>query len=234
MKSIKVLAIIPARGESKGIINKNLRLLRGKPLIQHAIDYAKESNLIDKIIVSTDSDDILEVSLNLGAEVIKRPVLLSGDKSLVIDAIHHTINECQNKQNYYPEIIVLLECTSPIKSLKEINKAIETLMSEEFDSVATFKETEISPNRIWRINDNEITPFIKDANPFLPRQSQPIGYQLTGQLYAVKTKKLMEDLNNPSLLLGKVYPIITKTEVIDIDTEIDLLFAEEILKKIEN
>lgn len=233
MKSKKVLAIIPARGGSKGIPNKNIRLLRGKPLIQHAIDYAKASALIDKIIVTTDSDKIIEASLNLGVDVVKRPISIAGDKALVIDAIRHAIDECEIHHNFYPEIIILLECTSPIKNIDEINKAIEILVKEDFDSVATFKETEISPNRIWRIQDELVTPFIKEAKPFLPRQSQPKAYKLTGQLYAVKVKKLKENLENPSLLVGKVYPLITITEVIDIDNEIDFLVAEEILKYLE-
>jgi CMP-N-acetylneuraminic acid synthetase len=234
MNAKKVLAIIPARGGSKGIVNKNLRLLRGKPLIQHAVDYAKSSSFIDKIVVSTDSDDIGEVALSLGVEVIKRPVSISGDNALVIDAMRHVVSECELQYQFFPDIVILLECTSPIKKTEEINKAIEILTNGMADSVATFKETSISPNRLWKIEENSVFPFIKDANPFLPRQVQPKGYELTGQIYALTTQKLKEDILNVSLLLGKVYPLITTSEVIDIDNEMDLIIAEQVLKYIEN
>ena len=230
----QVLAIIPARGGSKGIPYKNLRLLREKPLIQHAIDYAKSSKYINTIVVSTDSDKIADESVRQGVKVIKRPESLAGDRALVIDAIRHAVDECGKQYNFYPDIIVLLECTSPIKSVNEIDRAIEIFSRNEADSVATFRESAISPHRLWRVEENVVTPFIKESNPFLPRQSQPKGYQLTGQLYAITIEALNRDLNNPSILVGKVFPIITETEVIDIDQEIDLIIAEEILKYLEN
>lgn len=233
MNAKKVLAIIPARGGSKGIPNKNIRLLRGKPLIQHAIDYAKACDLIDKIIVSTDSEEISDVSLNLGVDVMKRPISIAGDTALVIDAIRHVIQECEINHNFNPDIILLLECTSPIKSVEEINEAIEVLMDGRADSVATFKETAISPNRFWKIVENTVNPFIDNANPFLPRQSQPKGYQLTGQIYGITADILKKNPKVISLLIGKVFPIITKTEVVDIDCEKDLIIAEEVMKFIE-
>ena len=226
----KIIAIIPARGGSKGIKNKNLRNLAGKPLIKHSIDYAKESKYIDKIIVSTDSQNIKNFALAESVIVIDRPDEISGDKSLVVDAIRHVIIELEEKEKYYVDIIVLLECTSPMKSVDEIDQAINILINEQADSVATFKETSISPNRFWKIENSFVTPFIEGANPFLPRQMQPVGYELSGQVYALSTSVLKLNPDSNSILLGKICPIITRTEVIDIDNEIDLLIAEKLFE----
>ena len=226
----KIIAIIPARGGSKGIKNKNLRNLAGKPLIKHSIDYAKQSKYIDKIIVSTDSEKIKKFALSEGVIVIERPDEISSDKALVVDAIRHVITELEEKDKYNVDIIVLLECTSPIKSVEEIDQAIKILINEQADSVATFKETAISPNRFWKIKNSIVVPFIEGANPFLPRQMQPVGYELSGQIYALSASVLKLNPNSISILLGKIYPIITKTQVIDIDNETDLLIAEKIFE----
>jgi CMP-N,N'-diacetyllegionaminic acid synthase len=230
MERKNVIAIIPARGGSKGIKNKNLRNLAGKPLIKHSIDYAKQSKYIDKIIVSTDSENIRKLALSENVIVIERPDEISGDKALVVDAIRHVIIELEEKEKYNVDIIVLLECTSPIKSVEEIDQAINILINEQADSVATFKETAISPNRFWKIENSLLAPFIEGTNPFLPRQMQPVGYELTGQVYALTASVLNLNPDSISILLGKIYPIITKTEVIDIDNEIDLLIAEKIFE----
>lgn len=227
-----VLSIIPARGGSKGIPNKNLRFLNGKPLIQYPIEAAQKCSLINKIVVSTDSSEIAEKSIELGAEVIIRPQELSGDKSLVIDAIRHVIAECE-KEQYYPEIILLLECTSPIKKTEHINLAIQKLLNKEADTVATFKESHVSPNRLWRIESDVVSPYLKDASPFLPRQSQPIAYELTGQIYAFTYEILKKNPQSISILMGRIFPIISSVFV-DIDVELDLIIAEQILKYIEN
>jgi CMP-N-acetylneuraminic acid synthetase len=230
MEKKNVIAIIPARGGSKGIKNKNLRNLAGKPLIKHSIDYAKQSKLIDRIIVSTDSENIKNFALAEDVFAFERPNDISGDKALVIDAIRHVLSELEEKEKYRVDIIVLLECTSPIKSVDEIDQAINILIDEKADSVATFKETAISPNRFWKIENDLVAPFINGANPFLPRQMQPVGYELSGQIYALTASILNLNPNSISILLGKVHPIITKTEVIDIDNEIDLLIAEKIFE----
>jgi CMP-N,N'-diacetyllegionaminic acid synthase len=230
MKSMNIVAIIPARGGSKGIKNKNLRYLSGKPLIKHSIDYAKQSKLIDKIVVSTDCDKIKHFALSEKVTVVERPIEISGDNALVIDAIRHVIFELEENQKYNVDIIVLLECTSPIKSVEEIDQAIMILKDGMADSVATFKQTATSPNRLWKIENELVKPFIDGAKPFLPRQMQPVGYELSGQIYALTTSVLNLNPGSISILLGKIHPIITKTEVIDIDNEIDLLIAEKLFE----
>jgi CMP-N,N'-diacetyllegionaminic acid synthase len=228
-----ILAIVPARGGSKGLPGKNIRPLNGKPLIQYPIDTARESAYINKIVVSTDYAEIAEVAEAAGAEVIMRPPHLSDDTALVIDAIRYTLEEVE-KKGYSPKVILLLEATSPIKSVEEIDLAIKKLLDGEADSAAAFKETAVSPNRLWKIKDDEVASFIENASPFLPRQAQPKGYELTGQFYAFTTDILRKNPEAISILLGKVFPVITKTKCVDIDEELDFLIAEQIITFITN
>lgn len=227
-----VLAIIPARGGSKGLPFKNVKLLNGKPLVVHSIGFGKESKYINKIVVSTDDDDIKNVALAYGAEVVDRPEELSADTSVVSDAIRYTVKYLDEVENYRTDIIVLLECTSPIKSIDDIDKAIEKVLNGDADSSASFKEAHPSPNRLWRITDETVAPYLKDANPFLSRQQQPVAYQLTGQFYVLSNSILQNNPDSISVLLGKVFPIISSTKYfIDIDEEMDFLIAEEYLKR---
>lgn len=207
-------------------------MLNGKPLIQYSIEAARACSLITKIVVSTDSSQIAEKSKELGAEVIMRPEELSGDKALVIHAIRHVIAECE-KDQYFPEIILLLECTSPVKRGEDINLAIQKLINKEADTVATFKESPISPNRLWKIEKGSVSPYLKDASPFLPRQSQPTAYELTGQIYAFTNEIFKSNPHSISILMGRIFPIVSSLSI-DIDVELDLIIAEQILKYLEN
>lgn len=154
----KVIAIIPAREGSKGIIDKNIRILGEKPLLAWPIDIAKQSKYIDRIIVSTDGEKINNVAKEFGAEVIKRPKSLSQDDSLVIDAIKYTINELKNQGDKI-DFVVILEATSPLRNVDDVDSIIELLL--EYDSAATFVEASLNPHRAWKINGNYVTTFLE-------------------------------------------------------------------------
>lgn len=233
MKSnLKVLAIIPARGGSKGIPNKNIKMLAGKPLICHTIDVVKSVNDIHKIVVSTDDSGIAEVAINSGVEVVERPLSLSGDDSLVIDAIRYTIDYLKEK-GFTFEIALLLEPTSPFRNAEDILNALAKMDNKQIDSVASFTETKTPPDRIWKKN-GRMAPIIKGSNPFLPRQMLEKGYYLNGIIYGIKVNVLKKFATSNSLLLGNVDPIFTPEErVIDIDTERDFALAEFLLKEYE-
>ncbi len=227
----QVISIIPARGGSKGIPGKNIKNLRGKPLIQYSIEQSLEVESIDRTIVSTDDKEISTVAKKGGAEVIERPTELATDKSLVIDAIRHTVRELE-KDGSGVSIIVVLEPTSPIRDIDVIKKSISILKEGRADSVATFSETDLPPHRMWNITDKKVEPFFEGANPWLPRQSQPKAYKLNGQVYALTKDILFENDEDISLLLGKKYPIITPKETaVDIDTEIDFKMIEYLMEE---
>lgn len=222
----KVLAIIPARGGSKGIPKKNIKRLNNKPLIQYSIDIAKKSQYIDSVVVSTDCDDISSTSIVLGAKVVKRPDYLSEDDSLVVDAIKYTINELDDEYDF----IILLEPTSPLRSLEVIENCINKLLDKEIECVATFCETDLPPARVWKISNNDIELFFKNSNPWLPRQKLEKGYQLNGLVYGIKQEVFM---NNPSrILTDKISPVITSRDMsIDIDSMLDFKLVELIMKE---
>ncbi|MFK8030321.1 MAG: acylneuraminate cytidylyltransferase family protein [Gammaproteobacteria bacterium] len=225
-----ILAIIPARGGSKGIPGKNIRPFAGKPLIVHSIEVALACSLITRTVVSTDDETIAGVALANGAEVIKRPDELAADTSLVIDAIRYTVQKVE-EEGEEVDIVVLLEPTSPYRRVESIEQCIQVILDDKADSAATFTPSNISPNRLWRVSGDVVEPFIEGAVPWLPRQKQPKAYELTGQIYAVSKMILFEHKDSIATLLGRIYPVLTpKEEALDIDTELDFVVAEKVMQ----
>jgi CMP-N-acetylneuraminic acid synthetase len=234
MTKKSVLAIIPARGGSKGMPGKNIKPFSGRPLIAHSIEIALECTLIDRTVVSTDDAHIAEVARAHGAEVIKRPDELAGDTSLVIDAIKHAVLEIE-REGETVDIVLLLEPTSPLRRAEDLEKCIQVLLDDRADSVATFTESHVSPNRLWRVTGEVVEPYIEGAVPWLPRQKQPIAHELTGQIYGVSRRILFENEDSISLLLGRKCAVITPRETaLDIDTEFDFMMAEKIMEQFQS
>lgn len=227
----KILAIIPARGGSKSIPQKNIAEFNKKPLIAWTIELAKSINQIDKVVVSTDDIEIEKISRLYGAEVVVRPVELASDNSLVISAIQHTIHELEKKSENYDHVI-LLEATSPLRTESDIIQCINLLYTGQFDSIATFNKADLNPMRAWKIQNGVPSTFIEGAIPWLPRQKLPIAYQLNGAVYISK----VEDLKNSGkeVLFGKIGAVIMPSErSVDIDNQIDFWLAEIIKKNQE-
>lgn len=234
MQGNTVLAIIPARGGSKGIPGKNIRAFAGKPLIVHSIEIALNCSLVTRTVVSTDDSPIADVAIAHGAEVINRPAELASDAALVIDAIKHAVLEVE-REGEAVDIVLLLEPTSPFRRTEDLEKCIQVLLDDRADSVATFTESHVSPNRLWRVSDGVVEPYIEGAVPWLPRQRQPIAHELTGQIYGVSRKVLFENEDSIALLLGRKYAVITPRETaLDIDTELDFMMAEKIMEHFQS
>jgi CMP-N-acetylneuraminic acid synthetase len=222
----RVIAVIPARAGSKSIINKNIKLLAGKPLVAWPIDSAKKSKYIDRIIVSTDGELIKSVAEQYGAEVYLRPKNLAQDESLVIDCVRDLIRRLK-KENEEAAYLVLLEPTSPLRSVEDIDLVIEKLLTH--DSVATFMEAELNPHRAWKIEGNMVVPFIDGAIPWLPRQKQPEAYQLNGAVYGFHIDKIA--IEGSPALSGNIAAVMMPPErSVDIDNLIHFAVAEEIMK----
>ena len=139
----QILVVIPARGGSKGLPGKNIKLLNNIPLIAHSITYAKECSMVNKIVVSTDCKQIAKIAVDYGAEVIDRPDSISGDKATTESAINHTLNQLSNK----PDIIILLQPTSPLRPKNSLEDALNKFQKEKYDSLLS-----ISPSHrfFWR------------------------------------------------------------------------------------
>lgn len=218
------LAIIPARGESKRLPRKNILDLCGKPLLTYTIEAAVKSKYIDKVIVSSDDDEILEISNKYGADILKRSIELASDTSSTFDAIKHTI---ENTQNY--DYIVLLQATSPLRNEKHVDEAIELLESKNADAIISVSEMEHSP--LWSNTlDNSLSMkgFLDDEILNKRSQDLKIYYRLNGAIYICKTNKLLEE---KSFFLKEnifAYKMLAQ-ESIDIDTQLDFLIVETIM-----
>lgn len=219
------IALIPARGGSKGVPGKNVRELAGKPLIAHSIDMAKTVSAIDAVYVSTEDELIARTAEDYGAQVAWRPEQLAQDDSLVTDAIRHAVMSLE-REGRPVFSIVLLEPTSPVRRSAFIKDCLDAVAGGGFESAATFCESKVSPHRIWRIEESWVQPFVDGANPWLPRQLQPLGFELTGHAYAFRRENL-DALDSPTFLLGRIYPCIVPRQLaVDIDTEFDFTLAE--------
>jgi CMP-N,N'-diacetyllegionaminic acid synthase len=229
----KVIAIIPARGGSKGIPYKNIKKLVGKPLISWTIDTAKETPEIDRIIVSTDDEKIAEVAEKFGAEVFMRPSEIAQDLSPMIDTVLNIRERLEAAGDLDgSEYMVLLQPTSPLRTADDISQCLELLSDKEtnYDSVATFKEADLNPHRAWAIFDNNPKVFIEGASPWLQRQQLPGAYQLNGAVYASKFAKL--EKGNFSFLFGNAGAVVMpKERSVDIDDMIDWQLAEILLSQ---
>jgi N-acylneuraminate cytidylyltransferase len=218
------IAIIPARGGSKGIPRKNLKFIDDEPLIAYSILDAKESELVDKIFVSTDDLEISEVAQQYGAKIIIRPLELANDTASSESALLHALVEIEN-QGITPEIIVFLQCTSPIRTSQDIDQAIIQFKAENADSLLS-----VSPSYrfLWENIDTIGKSINYDYRSRPRRQEMKPQYVENGSIYIFKPWVLKE-LNNR--LGGKISLFLMKEEAsIDIDSLIDFKIAEFFLK----
>ena len=190
------------------------------------------SKYIDRVIVSTDGEEISKISTSFGAEIIKRPSELASDTSLLIDALRDIILKLR-KDGETAKYMIVLEPTSPLRNNQDIDNAIELIMSKGYDSVATFSEAELNPHRAWKIDNGEIKTFIDGAVPWLPRQKLPEAWQLNGAVYIFEIDKLPK--NGVSILFGYKGSIKMPIErSLDIDNITQFLIAESALERTLN
>lgn len=232
MNSDKILGIIPARGGSKGLPYKNIRMLSGKPLIAHTIEAALESKLIERVVVSTDEPEIAKISRQFGAEVpFLRSKDLAKDNTPMLDVLKDCVSFLEEKQNYKPAIIVLLQPTAPMRKAFHIDSSIRLLLKTKADSVVSLCECEAALHPFWmkKIEKEKVLPFIKTKKDFTRRQDLPNVYRLNGAVYITRYKILMKQNN----ILGentRAY-IMRPEESIDIDHLFDLEIAECLMSK---
>lgn len=230
-KNKKILAIIPARGGSKGLPGKNIKPLLGKPLIAWTIEHAKKSKHIDKLIVSTDDEKIAEISKKYGAEVpFLRPSSLAKDDSPISNAIIHVINWFEKKGEYF-DIIILLEPTSPIRKDDDIDNAIELFIKniKKADSLVSLGEVQLEkPHILRKIEKGFVTLFIKKNNKFYQRQQLPKTYFPYGVIYLSKIDAFKK---HKTFYQKRTIPyLIERWQNYEIDDIYDFICNEVILK----
>lgn len=228
-KGKSILAIIPARGGSKGIIKKNLRMLGGKPLIGYTIDAAKKSRMLDRIIVSTDDPEIAAFSRENGIGVVIRPDSIAQDKSPITETIEHTLRALGENENSFPEIIVLLQPTSPLRTTEDIDRAVTQFLDTSPESLISVCESEHSPFWCFTIDSGKLAPLFDRRNSELRRQDLPKTYRPNGAIYISTPGKIRM---HSGFVMDNTAPfLMPANRSIDIDAPLDLLFAEFLLAK---
>jgi CMP-N,N'-diacetyllegionaminic acid synthase len=227
---MKLLAIIPARGGSKGIKNKNIQIVNRQPLIVHTINFLKNSGFFDRIIVSTDDPKISKIAQSKKISVpFIRPKKLSGDTTNTLDVVKHALSFLKNKENFEPDIVMVFQPTSPIRSNQIITKALKLLSTNNSTSVITVSKMKSHPNSSFLLKNKKLLPFNKNFEKYSLRQNVEPLYHPNGSLYAFWSKTL-DDYN--SIYGPRISPIIIEQPEynVDIDEFYDLFVAEMTLK----
>ncbi|MEC0370796.1 cytidylyltransferase domain-containing protein [Paenibacillus chibensis] len=234
MKEIQgLLAVIPARGGSKGIPHKNMRLLNGRPMIQYTIEAALQAKSIEKVLVSTDDSEIFEICSRLGAWLpFLRPDFLSTDHAKTIDVLKHATIEAERLLGKKLEHIMLLQPTSPLRNKKDIEAALQIYMENEADSLQSVSPSLVHPYLLRTIKNNILAPLLEQNDPNQRRQDLADIYQLNGAIYIVKRDLLME--HNTIVGNNNAAYVMPKERSIDIDDMYDFYLTECLLRYEEN
>ena len=230
-----VLAVIPARGGSKGVPRKNIRPLLGKPLIAYTIEAALQCTLLDDVVVSTDDVEIAEVSCQLGAQVpFLRPPELAQDRAPSLPVVQHCVEAMEKQRTVRYDTIVMLQPTTPLRTSSDIEQGVRLLHETGADSVVSV--TEVGghhPFRMKRIvGDNLLINFIDQGfEDMRPRQELPPVYIRSGDLYIAKRSVVMEQ----NTLVGEHVRavIIPPDRAVNIDTPFDFMLAEHKLSQLK-
>lgn len=232
-----IVAVIPAKGFSRALPNKNIRTLLGKPLICYSIEAALKSKLVDRVIVSTDSEKIIKIAKTYGAEApFKRPGEFATDTAHTPPVIQHALKFLEEKDNYCSDIVVTLQPTSPLRKEGAIDEMIRMLVKGKYESVISV--VNVGGYHPWwmsKIENNRLVPFLKlpaNADPYnLERQQLPKVFKQNGSIYVTRTKALFEKNN---IIIDKncgVY-LMDETYSLDIDNYADFLLMKIIMKKL--
>lgn len=225
----RILALIPARGGSKGLPGKNARLFLGRPLISWSIKQANASKYIDRVVVSSEDKKILHIAGSCGADTsFTRPRYLARDSTPMIDVVMHTIKYLKKAGEYY-DLIILLQPTSPLRRVCDIDKSIELLFSKKAQAIVSVSDNIDNPNWANTLpRDNCMKNFLKAGVANKNRQDSAVFYGLNGAIFLAYSKYL---LIHKTFFGACTYAyIMPKQRSVDIDDEVDFYFAEFLLK----
>lgn len=219
--------MIPARGGSKGIPRKNLAPLAGRPLIAYTVDAARASGELTRILVSTDDEDIAAAARALGADVpFLRPARLAADDTPMLDVLQELLSALEHRERYVPDIVVLLQPTSPFRRAEHIDSAVSLLTSSGADSVVTVVPVphQFTPSSLMQIQGDRLVPLTDGPRP-LRRQDKPMLFARNGPaVVAVRVRVIREQ--------GTLYGadtrgvVMSREDSFDIDDPFDLKVAE--------
>lgn len=224
----KILSIITARGGSKGLKRKNVVDLAGKPLIAWTIEASLDSKYITKTIVSSDDQEVLDISKECGANVVRRPDDLSSDSATSESVIKHTIDYLESMGEMF-DIVILLQPTSPLRNSTDIDSAFEIMFNSDATAVISTSEFD---NKILKTFIETPDGFLKGVSnneyPFMRRQDLPVVYMSNGAIYIIDVKIFNKNL---SLITERTASyLMPANKSFDVDSESDLLSIERLIK----
>lgn len=231
---MKILGIIPARGGSKGIPGKNIKLLGKKPLLEYTFDSVRSSSLLDRCILSSEDDNIIQVAQQLGLDVpFKRPTNLSGDKSSSLDLIKHAIEFFEAENDFF-DAVCILQVTSPFREKSLIDKAILKFKESGADSLISVREVPAEYNPHWVFEEgqpNLLKIATGESEIISQRQKLPKAYHRDGSIYLTRTSVI----KNQNSLYGEKISFIdtTGSSYVNIDEPEDWKMAENLLKSMK-
>ncbi len=231
-KNPKILALIPARGGSKGIPRKNVRVIAGHPLIAYSITHAMQSQLIGRVIVSTDNEEIATAARAAGAEVpFMRPVEFAQDLSPDLDVFRHALHWLRNNESYMPELIVHLRPTGPVRRVELIDEAIgRMLLNPGADALRSVSVPSVTPYKMWRLESGFLKPLVPVPGvkePFsMPRQMLPEVYWQNGYVDIIRARTVTE---KNSMTGDTVLPFIITDKIFELDYEESIPEVEHVL-----
>jgi len=211
----KILGIIPARGGSKGIKNKNIQNLRGRPLIGWAVKAVAGSRMIDQVWVSTDDDEIGRITIEYGGRWIKRPYWISSDKSRDIEFLKHSVQWVKQNEGFEPDIVAWFPPDCPIRTSQDVDEVLRYMVKKNLDSVRTAIEAPVHPFKMWvKKGDGKLVP-LSPFDPGVPRQELPLAFIPFGMVNATKVQFIKD-----RTLWGKKleFYMVEARKYLDIDT----------------
>ena len=228
-KNIDIFAIITARGGSRRLPKKNIIPLNGKPLIVHTILAAKQCPFISRCFVSTDDQEIKEISLAWKAEVIDRPANLADDNALSKDVVRHALLYLEKEFGGLPDYFVLLQPTSPLRTADHLSACIELFFNSNANSAVSVTEAEHHPYKMFKVaRGNSLETLFGEAFFDYPKQKLPRIYRTNGAIYLMSSAFSQRD----SFYVKPVLPfVMSAEESVDIDTWVDFQLASSLLDK---
>lgn len=221
---MKVLAVVPARGGSKGIPRKNLQLVGGRPLVAHTIRAALRAELVDAVVVSTDDPEIARAATDGGAEVSQRPADISGDSASSESTLLHVLSDGAR-----PEVVLMLQCTSPLVRPEDIDACARAVLEGRADCAFT-----VTPDHsfLWRYEGDRLVAVNHDQSSRLPRQAAEPQYLETGAVYAMRTSGFVEHRHR---FFGHVTGVeVPHGRAVEVDDEVDLTIARQLWSTLES
>ena len=228
----RVLAVIPARGRSKSIPKKNIKEILGRPLIAYTIIEALRAKILNRVIVSSDDKEILEVSRKYGADTLLRPNEYATDDALAIDVMIHAIKVCEKEEGKKYDYAVMLQPTTPMRKAEDIDDAVEKLIGRKTDSLISVVDVgAIHPYRMKKIVDDVLVDYADEGTENLPRQKLPPIYIRNGAIYAAKRDVIVDQRSfKGKKCLAYVMP---EERSVNIDSNIDFVLAQTLMQKMD-